>query len=498
MSEDEETVADVLKKIETEITLMKDGSLKDEAMNELEQVKEHTEKVAVMEASPERVGSWRSEDHSKLSSEIKREYSSHLRVKSGIIHRYNEHLGYWEVVPQDEFKAAVFGFCKEHYFGSLKSGIVNSVFDLAKMELIADKRMFESQDEKVIVFSNCEVHGDDNGNWTKHDHAAKNYRISGIQAEYDPTAECPVFMNFMDQTFANTENPETLKQRVMELMGMTLISSNQDAQIIFLDGVGSNGKGTLQHLMEDILGTEACVTMAPDAFNVAHNIAMLYGKLMVLCGDVAKGVFIDDGMVKQISGGDTVLGKSLYKDPFAFKPQSTIWMAGNNGLQTKDTSHAMLRRINVVPFPNVVSEKDRDMTLGRKLKEEVPGIVNVILKAYGDKCKRGMFTDSIDVNRAREVWKTDNNICHEFAEDAIKYKAGSKVPQSQVYSIFKMWCDERGYRSVPNSKTFRKELASVIVDNGITVDNRSGGTYVWKGMAPPKFDSDEFDVVHMM
>ena len=431
------------------------------------------------------------DNHFLIAEYIRDEFFTHQRMKSGVIHCYDTNKGYWKQKDPAYFRSEVQNICKIVYEGKTNTvSVVNSVTDLAKTELIADEGMFEQQDLNVIVFSNCELRFDGKGNSQVHPHAAENYRISGIKAKYDVDATCPTFLKFMDDTFANTKNPETLKQRVLELMGMTLISSNHDAQIIFLDGVGRNGKGTLQNIMHDILGAEAYVAVEPDALKHEYNMAKIYGKLMISCGDVDTGTFLDSGAVKKISGGDPVAGRHPYGKSFDFRASATVWMAGNNGLRTKDTSFAMMSRMNIIPFVNIVNEIDRDETLGQQLKAEIPGIVNLILDAYWKRCINKKFTFSVDVESEVNKWRADNNIFQQFAEQMLGYQLGNRINLSTVVGCFSEWCNMNNFTPTSTSK-LRSGLSEILREKDITIDKNHGNRWRFKNLKILSFEEEK-------
>jgi len=54
--------------------------------------------------------------------------------------------------------------------------------------------------------------------------------------------------------------------------------------------------------------------------------------------------------LKEITGGDDMIGRALFKDPVTFKPQCKIVVCTNNLFEINDRTEGLWRRIRIVPF----------------------------------------------------------------------------------------------------------------------------------------------------
>ena len=82
-----------------------------------------------------------------------------------------------------------------------------------------------------------------------------------------------------------------------------------------------------------------------------------------------------EALVKQLTGGDTITARFLFKEFFDFKPQFKIWLAANHKPNISGSDHGIWRRIRLVPFTVTIPEQERDPRLTQKLAEELPGIL---------------------------------------------------------------------------------------------------------------------------
>ena len=80
-------------------------------------------------------------------------------------------------------------------------------------------------------------------------------------------------------------------------------------------------------------------------------------------------------LVKQLTGGDAITARKLYQEPVHLPaPRSSCWLAVNDLPRVAGDSHAIWRRLRVIPFVG----HDRaapTQALPTKLRAELPGIL---------------------------------------------------------------------------------------------------------------------------
>jgi P4 family phage/plasmid primase-like protien len=81
-----------------------------------------------------------------------------------------------------------------------------------------------------------------------------------------------------------------------------------------------------------------------------------------------------EAIFKQITGGDKITTRFLYKEFFEYAPEYKPFIAANHFPQTSGDDDAVWRRILVIPFDVSIPAERRDRNLTRKLRDELPGI----------------------------------------------------------------------------------------------------------------------------
>lgn len=147
-------------------------------------------------------------------------------------------------------------------------------------------------------------------------------------------------------------------------MGYSLTGSTTEQCAFFLYGTGRNGKSTFIDIIRDIFGDYAA-NIQPETIMVRSNqstainsdIARLKGARLVTSVEPNEGVRINEGLLKQLTGDDTVTARKLYGDEFEFKPEFKLWMATNHKPVIRGTDTGIWRRIHMIPFTVQIPEE---------------------------------------------------------------------------------------------------------------------------------------------
>jgi putative DNA primase/helicase len=142
---------------------------------------------------------------------------------------------------------------------------------------------------------------------------------------YDANAECSLWMRFLNDITAGDAGLMAYLQRAI---GYTL-SGNTDEHVLFLlYGTGANGKSTFLEVLRYVMGDYAQTAdfnsfIASQGSSAARNdLAKLHGARLVTATESEDGMRLAESVVKQITGGDTITARFLYKR--IFRVQTSI------------------------------------------------------------------------------------------------------------------------------------------------------------------------------
>jgi putative DNA primase/helicase len=171
--------------------------------------------------------------------------------------------------------------------------------------------------------------------------------------EFDPVAEASRFMKFLKQVLVDDE----LISFVGRFLGYSLTGSTEERAMAVLHGVGKNGKSTLVELFQDLMGDYSGVanpnTIMQQRYGDAtaqYQLAELKGTRFVAMAETKRGVALEESVVKQITGNDTINARPPYGRPFTYRPQFTLWMSTNDKPEIPDGSEAIWDRLKLLPF----------------------------------------------------------------------------------------------------------------------------------------------------
>jgi putative DNA primase/helicase len=294
---------------------------------------------------------------------------------------------------------------------------------------------------------------------------------------YDPNATCPKWEAFLDKIMAGDQEMVAFLHR---MIGYTLTGSTSEQCLFFLYGQGANGKSTFLEVIRALLGEYArqadfstFIQRKSDA--VRNDIAALEGARMVTAVEVEDGKQFAESLVKQMTGGDTVTARFLFKENFEFKPQGKIWLAANHKPQIKGTEHAIWRRIHLIPFEVQIPETERIPDYAEELKTELPGILNLALAGCLDWQKNGIQLPK-KVKDATAAYRAEMDNLEQFIKESCSLNPTANCTSTSLYSAYRQWCDDNGENQM-DVKTFTRRMLERRFEK-----KRGSGGYFWEGI----------------
>lgn len=199
-----------------------------------------------------------------------------------------------------------------------------------------------------------------------------------IATKFDPSANAYEFESVIAQILHAEDIPI-----MQELFGYSLVMSYEVAKSFWWLGEGGNGKGTVIHVLESMLGTENVSRLALSQFTGHANfdIVELYGKLLNVSQEPAIKETLETNVLKAVTGDDYLQGKIKYKQgQRVFKNTAKLIITANELPQISDESTGFWSRVIAIPFPNTFRDvKGVDIIgLGNKLStpEILSGVLN--------------------------------------------------------------------------------------------------------------------------
>jgi phage/plasmid-associated DNA primase len=151
---------------------------------------------------------------------------------------------------------------------------------------------------------------------------------------------------------------------VMTLLASFLSGDTNEEHFHIWTGSGGNGKSKLLELFESSIGDYACklpvslLTGKRQASSGATpELANLKGRRFACLQEPSEGSRIDAGLMKELTGGDKIYARALFKEPIEFKPQFKLVLACNDPPEMPKGDGGVWRRVKMVNFPSKFKER---------------------------------------------------------------------------------------------------------------------------------------------
>jgi putative DNA primase/helicase len=316
-------------------------------------------------------------------------------------------------------------------------------------------------------------------------HTPSDFLTHLAPVTYDPQARCPRWLRFLLEVFARDKAMVRFLQRAV---GWSLTGVVQDRALFFLYGAqGHNGKTTFVEAIRDLVGTSG-----EDSFGYARKVdvatfmhsrnhddnlrkaAQLTGARFIYSSEIGEEQRLNEQLVKDMTGNDTLEARKLYREAFNFKPQFKPWMYGNHKPEVRGTDDALWSRVKLVEFP--VSFADRvDRALPARLREELPGILNWAIAGCLAWHKDGL-TPPEKVKIATETYRKEQDVIGQFIGECCQTGTNLTTGRdyeckaSLLYRAYQGWSEENGQYALS-----QKRFGGYLTAHGYPSDENATG-----------------------
>jgi putative DNA primase/helicase len=199
--------------------------------------------------------------------------------------------------------------------------------------------------------------------------------------------------------------------------------------------------------------------------------------------ETREGEKLDEPTVKDITGGDTISARFLYKEAFDFIPAFKLWMRGNHKPAINGMDDGIWRRIHLIPFLRQFKGAEKDTQIGLKLLNELDGILAWSVRGCFKYRKQGLNPPS-KVTDAVKEYREDSDLLGQFIEEKCLVRDDLKTPCRSLQENFLKWA---GQDTELNNRTFTPAMAN----KGFVKSKRTSDCYYFLGIAPKPDESYE-------
>lgn len=314
----------------------------------------------------------------------------------------------------------------------------------------------------VLRFSVEDLRGKDGGRYASvtlipHDAAGaddpaptKALRLTKMMpVAYDPEAEAPQFQAFMERIMPQAH----MRRFLQRWFGLSMTGITREQKLAFFYGMGANGKSVLVDLMAHILGAYASTAKIESLTgsnrrgggDATPDLVPLIGARMVRSSEPDKGVQWQEGLIKELTGGEPILVRALHSDFVEVVPKFKLTISGNHKPDIRGTDDGIWRRLLIVPFDVQIPKEERDGDLINKLIAEAPGVLNWCVQGLLEYLEVGL-QEPQEVLAATTTLRAESDPYGSFLEEAchVSGDPDDSLAAKDLVAAFHFWLADRG------------------------------------------------------
>ncbi len=339
-------------------------------------------------------------------------------------------------------------------------GSINSILTLAShhRSILVDAERIDARRDLLVVPNGVIDLRTGAGRTHERQHVA--LRRTGT--DYDPTAGCPRFERFLDEVLGTNADVCAYRQ---PWLGYLATGETRQHQMWLLMGAGANGKSTLLHALQRVLGTYAqqaaeAVVLAGAATGAASpELTRLRDVRLAVLSETGHGQSLNESRVKSLVSGDPVTARPLYGDFVEFPPVAKFLLATNTLPVVRGTDHGIWRRLVVVPF-GATFDLDADPTLADDLAAESAGILAWLVRGAASYYANGLPDVPAAWRAATQSYRDASDPVGAFLAEHCEVKVGVSVGATELYDAYRRDAEEKDL-DVLSQGEFGKRIKAV-------------------------------------
>lgn len=293
-----------------------------------------------------------------------------------------------------------------------------------------------------------------------------------VDYDFDPNATNDKLNEVIEQILPN----ENVRKYVLKIFGSCLSGEVKNQKFFCFSGSGSNGKSFIIDILKNTLGeyygllSVSNITQKRQPGEQATpQLAECVHKRVVVFSEPNKKDVLNVGIMKELSGNDTISARKLRKDPITFIPQfKMILLCNHLPYIDPDEDYSTWRRIRNIKFISTFlddpDENDpyqfkKDESLAYEIINWRQAFMNLLLGYYELYTKEGL-KDIDEVMQTTEEYKKEDNFYEEYIKESIEKNDDENIIWSELKKSFEGWYFSNYHKNPPKGKEIKKYFES--------------------------------------
>ncbi|MFC1783758.1 phage/plasmid primase, P4 family [Planctomycetota bacterium] len=294
-------------------------------------------------------------------------------------------------------------------------------------------------------------------------HSAGDMITKMCPVKYDPQADQKEWLGFL---YDVTQGNGPMMVFLQTAVGYSLTGDISEEKLFFIHGPAASGKSTFLEAVKATLGDYAQTTdfetflQRSQVGGARNDIAQLAGARLVASIEVDEGKKLAEGLIKMLTGGDTVRARFLYQESFEFVPQFKLWLAANHAPRIKDTDAAMWRRVLKVPFEHAIPKEIQNPKIKSTLRNPArsgPAILAWAVEGCLNWQRNGLIVPP-EIEQATDEYRQSQNPLKEFFDDCCEFNEYAVVSVAKLRAAYEEHARQTGLKFTLSPREFNERL----------------------------------------
>lgn len=322
----------------------------------------------------------------------------------------------------------------KHLVGSLSSKSTNAALEVLKPMIAVESTIFDGNPDLL----NCPNGTVDlrTGKLEEHQRAHHINQQAAVSYEYaDYDGE---WLDFLEQIQPDVEMRCFLQRAV----GYTLTGHEKEQCLFYLFGTGKNGKTTfieaIRNLLVDYAIRAPSQMLQMDQFKSGNDYSVpeLRGKRMVVHSEVVAHKKLDEGLVKDLTGSEGLVGRRPYAREYdRFQSVSKHWLYGNHLVRIQGSDEGIWRRIRLVEFTVKIDNPNLDFIEKLKTESIQRQILSWAVFGAMEWYEQGLNPPE-GVIKATESYREGQDDVKQFLDQYCEFERGGFVSSAKLWEAY--------------------------------------------------------------
>ena len=285
----------------------------------------------------------------------------------------------------------------------------------------------------------------------------EDYISFSTEIDYDEDKKYNEYPEWSDiETFIEQVLPDyEVRSYFLNHLATCLVGGNKSQKFHILTGSGSNGKSMLMNLTSKALGDYAAVVpitlltqKRAGSGSAAPEVIRLKGRRFVTMQEPDEKVALNTGLMKQISSGEKMYARDLFKSGVEFEVQAKFHLACNDKPEIHSTDGGTWRRLVVINYTSKFVDKPTEpfhFPIDEAIQHAVGSqqwatpFLNYLVHLLKEQKGQKIVPPGKVLEYTDEYRNDTDGIAKFLSEKTEPCEEGEPLVKAQLQSVFKQW-----------------------------------------------------------